>query len=159
MTVSDRLNQGTSRASPTLCNGGSLRRASRRVSQLYDEVMAPCGLRTTQYSILSVIDRTGPAALTELAQALAMDRSTLGHNLRPLEREGLLELVVDPNDRRSRRIALTAAGRKQLQVARPLWVKANARFEAAFGAARAGELRTLLHELTSVEFAERFADE
>jgi DNA-binding MarR family transcriptional regulator len=143
--------------SSTLCNSGALRRASRRVSQLYEETMAPIGLRVTQYSILRQIERAGPSALSELAQHLVMDRSTLGHNLRPLERDGLVELVVDPNDRRSRLIALTSAGRKKIAAALPLWNQAQQQFEAAFGQKRAEALRELLHEITGEEFAKKFA--
>ncbi len=150
---------GEQEVTSTLCNSGALRRAARRVSQLYEETMAPVGLRATQYSILKQIDRSGPSAVSDLAQYLVMDRSTLGHNLRPLERDGLVEMVVDPDDRRSRLIGLTAAGRKKLVEAQPLWKIAQKRFEAAFGAERAEALRTLLHELTGEEFARKFAGE
>src|SRR5262249_15009864 len=90
--------------SKTLCNSAARGRAARRVSQLYEDTMSAVDLRTTQYSILKQIERAGPLAMNELAQHLIMDRSTLGHNLRPLERDGLVEMVVAPDDRRSRLI-------------------------------------------------------
>ena len=77
------------------CTCGSLRKASRRISQFYDTALAPVGIKSTQYSILSEVDRGsahGPVTMCELATAMVMDRSTLGHNLKPLERD---DLVVD----------------------------------------------------------------
>src|SRR5476649_265532 len=92
------------------CNNTALRKASRRLSQAYDEFLGPSGLRSTQLSVLAEIDRGAGVAPTmgELADALAMDRSTLGKNLRPLERDGFITSVVDQSDRRTKRIALTA---------------------------------------------------
>ncbi|HEX7666667.1 MAG TPA: MarR family winged helix-turn-helix transcriptional regulator [Polyangiaceae bacterium] len=137
---------------PNECHASALRGASRRLSQIYDEELAPSGLRGTQFSVLVRIERRGSASLNELADDMAMDRSTLGHNLRPLERDGLVSLGVDPADRRSRTITLTAEGKKKLADARPLWLKAHTRFETAFGADRAAKLRALLREIASDEF-------
>jgi DNA-binding MarR family transcriptional regulator len=156
MAVSKSPGPGASDPATTVCNTGALRRASRRLSQLYDDVLAPTGLRITQYALLNQIDRTGPAALSELAAYMVMDRSTLGHNLRPLERDGLVELLVDPDDRRSRLIGLTRAGRERLKEARPYWKKANERFENAFGSERAASLRALLQEVYSSDFVDKF---
>src|ERR1700758_603334 len=78
-------------ASPeTVCNGTALRKATRRVSQLYDAVLSPCGLRSTQRSILIHIARTGTPTMGDLAAALVLDRSALAHNLKPLERDGFV---------------------------------------------------------------------
>src|ERR1700732_3669826 len=77
------------------CTCGSLRKASRRISQFYDTALAPIGIKSTQYSILSEVDRgsaAGPVSMCELATAMVMDRSTLGHNLKPLERDDLVVL-------------------------------------------------------------------
>src|ERR1700680_2698019 len=77
------------------CTCGSLRKASRRISQFYDTALAPAGIKSTQYSILSEVERgsiAGPVTMCELASAMVMDRSTLGHNLKPLERDDLVVL-------------------------------------------------------------------
>jgi DNA-binding MarR family transcriptional regulator len=85
-----------------------------------------------------------PPTIRELAEALVMDQSTIGQNLRPLEREGLIALVRDEADRRSRRIKLTKAGRTRFTAALPLWGGAQARFESGFGEGAAAELRAVL---------------
>ena len=113
--------------------------------------MASTGLRTTQYSVLSHIERRGRCSLNQLADDLAMDRSTLGHNLRPLEREGFVALGVDPDDRRTRSLSLTAAGKKKLAECRPCWRRAHERFERVFGANKAAALRDVLTELADLE--------
>jgi DNA-binding MarR family transcriptional regulator len=157
--ISGKVQAGSGPTGPvsaSICNGSALRSASRRVSQLYDEKLAPSGLRTTQYSVLNRIDRLGAASLNTLAEDLAMDRSTLGHNLRPLERDGLVLLGIDPEDRRTRTISLSNAGKKKLAEARPLWAQAQARFEATFGEERAAMLRALLLEVASETFGEAF---
>ena len=140
----------------TLCNGAALRKATRRVSQLYDAVLAPCDLRTTQFSILAHMDRAGAPTMGELAKALVLDRSALAHNLKPLERDGLVTLVLNADDKRSRLPTLTEAGRAKLAEARVLWKQAQERFEAAFGADHAAELRATLAEITSDRFAKTF---
>src|SRR5882762_6774389 len=71
------------------CNCAAIRQAARRVTRLYDQALAPAGLRITQYPILSWLAATGPVTMNVLAERLAMDRATLGHNLRPLQAQGL----------------------------------------------------------------------
>src|SRR5579871_6359587 len=118
------------------CTCGSLRRASRRVSQFYDLALAPTGIKSTQYSILSELarDRGGHGiTMRELASAMVMDRSTLGHNLRPLQRENLLALRLSEKDLRRRYVELTRKGKTTLQRARRLWRAAEGRFENIFG--------------------------
>jgi DNA-binding MarR family transcriptional regulator len=131
---------------PGRCNCAALRKASRRLSQFYDSVLAPSGLKSTQFAMLTEIDRRAdaPPTIRELSEALVMDQSTMGQNLRPLEREGLITLVQDEADRRSRRITLTKAGRARCAAALPLWSAAQARFENGFGQRAAAELRTVL---------------
>lgn len=133
------------------CNGLALRAASRRVSQIYDEEMLETGLRTTQYSVLNHIDKRGQCSLNQLAEDMAMDRSTLGHNLRPLERDGYVELGVDPNDRRTRSLSLTAKGQKKLAECRPCWRRGHERFERMFGVERATKLREILADIADLE--------
>jgi len=142
----------------SLCNCTALRKATRRVSQLYDSALEPCGLRTTQRAILNQIARSGTPPIGELADALVMDRGALTHNLKPLERDGLVKIRVDPNDRRNRLIALTASGRTRLAESEALWVRAQQGFEAAFGAAKSASLRKALEYLVSDQFVTAFND-
>ena len=131
---------------PGRCNCTALRKASRRISQFYDSALAPSGLRSTQTAILAELDRkaAAPPTIRELSEALVMDQSTIGQNLRPLEREGLIALVRDEADRRSRRVTITKAGHARLAVVQPLWRAAQERFEERFGKRAAAELRGVL---------------
>jgi DNA-binding MarR family transcriptional regulator len=138
------------------CNATALRKATRRVSQLYDTVLAPTGLRSTQRSILMHIARAGTPTMGDLAAALVLDRSALAHNLKPLERDGLVVVAPDEADRRSRRVALTEAGEQKLKASLELWKDAQRRFEAAFGPERASSLRDTLAVVASAELASAF---
>jgi DNA-binding MarR family transcriptional regulator len=141
----------------SVCNGTALRKATRRVSQLYDSVLMPCGLRSTQRSILIHIARAGGGpTMGDLAAALVLDRSALAHNLKPLERDGFVAVVVDPADKRSRLVTLTDLGQAKLEESRRLWQKAQHRFEASFGPEQASELRRSLALIASAEFTEAF---
>ena len=131
------------------CYGTALRKASRRVTALYDEALAPSGLRSTQFAILAeIVDRDeGPPTLNQLADDLVLDRSGLGHSLRPLEREGLIRLEKSSSDRRSTLVALTDQGRERYAYALRLWQKAQDRYAAVVGEAQADELRQRLLEI------------
>jgi len=145
---------GAAPAQRSACTCGSLRKASRRISQLYDAALAPLGLKSTQYAILSEVARGargGGTAMSELAAAMVMDRSTLGHNLRPLERDGLIGLRLSGNDRRKRCVELTGEGKATLQRARRLWRQAEGRFEQVFGKRRAADLRAVLLHIAADE--------
>jgi DNA-binding MarR family transcriptional regulator len=121
------------------------------VTQLYDRALAPLDLRATQYSLLAEVERLGPISLIPLADAMVMDRATLGHNIRPLEARGYLTLSVG-RDRRSREVSLTKAGRKLLAKATPLWQRAQTEFEAEIGVEEAAAMRALLHRAAGSEF-------
>ena len=138
------------------CNCTALRKASRRVSQLYDEALAACGLRVTQLAILNQILRMGTPAMGELARALVMDRGALAHNVKPLERDGLIETVPDPTDRRNRLVALTRAGRRKIVESERSWARAQERFEVSVGAKEAAALRRALAFIASDGFLEAF---
>ena len=141
----------------SVCNCTALRKATRRVSQLYDSALEPCGLRTTQRSILMQIARSqNPPSLGELAEALVMDRGALTHTLKPLERDRLIEIRVDPEDRRNRLVALTAAGRKKIEQSTVLWKRAQQGFETAFGVAKSAALREALEFVVSEDFVAAF---
>jgi DNA-binding MarR family transcriptional regulator len=106
-------------ADESRCSCTALRKATRRISQLYDGALAPGGLKTTQRAILAQIDRSEPAAGGSLAEALVIDSGAFAHTLKPLERDGFVTITVDPNDRRNRLISLTPAfGQAQ---SRALW--------------------------------------
>ena len=131
------------------CTCGSLRKASRRISQFYDTALAPVGIKSTQYSILSELERSESAGgigigMSDLADAMVMDRSTLGHNLRPLQRDRLLQLRLADDDGRKRLVVLTQKGKSTLQQARRLWRTAEGRFEKVFGKRHAATLRAVL---------------
>lgn len=134
------------------CNSTALRKAARHVSQLYDSILAPTGLRSTQRAILRNISRLGNPPLSQLAESLVLDRSALGHNLKPLERDGLIILETDPDDRRSRLAKLTRKGEMKLQECSALWEKAQKRFESAVGSEKAKELRRALAIVAAMQF-------
>jgi DNA-binding MarR family transcriptional regulator len=139
--------------SPCYC--AVLRKASRHVSQAYDLALAPARLKTTQFSLLAAIHHSGESSSTigELAEVMVMDRSTLGHNLRPLERNGLITIETGGNDARRRQIRLTRKGRAKLKEAGVLWQKMQARFESAYGAQSTTKLRETLLKLASTDFS------
>src|SRR5437660_9898210 len=121
--------EADTRLKPELCNCLALRQAARHVTQFYDQFLASAELRTTQFSILTKLRRLGPMTIGTLAADLVMDRTTLGRNLQPLEREGLVTVAKGHADRRSREIRLTDAGAERLRIAVESWVSAQAGFE------------------------------
>jgi DNA-binding MarR family transcriptional regulator len=136
---------------PAGCNCLALRQATRHVTQFYDQFISPLGLRATQYSILARLHRKGAMTINALAAALVMDRTTLGRNIRPLQRDGLIAVVLGRTDRRSRELRLTRAGRARFQAARKGWTEAQSKFEDVLGAKRAKALRTLLEDVSTRE--------
>lgn len=114
--------QEPGRLSPCVCN--ALRMVTRAVTQLYDDILRPSGLRVTQFSVLATIARKGEANLRQLAVTLAIDQTTLTRSLILLERDGVIGRVPHP-DGRIKAMRLTAKGQKVLDVARPLWARAQ----------------------------------
>ncbi len=106
-----------------------LQRAARVVARRYDEALRPVGITNGQFSLLISLNRPEPATMGAVATLLAMDRTTLTANLKPLERRRLLRITIDPDDRRGRRLELTAAGRDLLLRAVPLWERTHAELE------------------------------
>jgi DNA-binding MarR family transcriptional regulator len=139
-----------------LCSGTSLRKAARRVSLLYDGVIAPTGLRSTQMAVLIHVARHQDPTMGELASYLVLDRSALAENLKPLIREGWIEVRACEQDRRVRRVHLTEAGYTKLSDSMPLWRIAQRRFEAAFGCDSAEALRQGLRTIAADEFVTAF---
>ncbi|MCB1664652.1 MAG: MarR family transcriptional regulator [Pseudomonadales bacterium] len=122
------------------CYAFNARHASRHLTQFYDQMLLPSGVRITQLTLLIMLMQKGPMSINALAQSLEMDRTTLGRNLQLLERDGLLEMMRSEQDRRRKDIQLTEQGLKQLEQALALWRDAQARFEERFGVERAARL-------------------
>lgn len=98
-----------------------VQRAARVLARRFDEALRPSGLTSGQFSLLMSLNRPAAPTIGEIAQLLAMDRTTLTANLKPLQRRKLLEVVVDEKDRRNRRLRITGAGRKSLAAAIDVW--------------------------------------
>jgi DNA-binding MarR family transcriptional regulator len=133
------------------CNCFAVRSAARHVTQFYDQFLAPVGLRTTQFSILVRLKRMGPLTIAGLAHEMVTDRTTLGRNILPLERDGLIRIEPAALDRRAKELHLTKAGEKRVQVGIEAW--SQVRFETKFGSKRAAELRAMLRAVVATEFA------
>ncbi len=131
------------------CHCLAVRQAARRITQFYDSFLAASGLRTTQFSVLAKLKRLGPMTINALARDLVMDRTTLGRNILPLEREGLVAIVPGRSDRRSKELHLTETGTARLRAGAKKWREAQARFEAVFGARRSSDLRALLRAVAA----------
>lgn len=142
------------------CTNTALRRATRRLGQLYDDAIAPLGLKATQFGLLVAIDGLsdegkGPT-LNEIAARQLVQISALTHALRPLVRDGLVALHPDLEDRRSKRATLTAAGRDRLRQAVSRWAAANGRVETTLGPGVAKELRALADLIASDRFLDAY---
>jgi DNA-binding MarR family transcriptional regulator len=138
--------------SPCVCN--TLRMVSRAVTQLYDDILRPSGLRVTQFSILATIARMGEANLRQLEDALAIDQTTLTRSLNLLERDRLIERAPHP-DRRVKAMRLTAKGRRAVKAARPLWAEAQEKVLREVGAKRWVDAQRRLAHLFHVAVDQR----
>jgi len=127
-----------------------VQRAARAVARRYDEALRPVGLTSGQYSLMMVLNAEEAPSMQTISAVLDMDRTTVTANLKPLERLGLIEVVVDAEDRRSRRARLTAAGRKVLAKAVPLWRRCQAATEKLVSDAE--HMRAELRALSSADF-------
>ncbi|HEY4191436.1 MAG TPA: MarR family winged helix-turn-helix transcriptional regulator, partial [Mesorhizobium sp.] len=136
----------------SLCNNATLRRATRKLGQFYDDALAPSGLRATQQGLLYLIKAIDEPAMGVLADALVMDLSALGHTLKPLIRDGLVETFADTQDRRVKRVRLTAAGSEKLDVALKLWMVAQQHVEELMGKEQAARLRETLDTIAQLDF-------
>jgi len=128
-----------------VCN--NLRRAARVVTNYYDEMLGPTGLRVSQCTILVVLYLAGPQTINEIAEKLALDRTTLTRNLKPLTYNGLLT-IAPGSDQRTRVVTLTAQGEEALMRVLPLWEQAQAHMVKGIGKARVAKLLTQLSETT-----------
>lgn len=126
-------------AEAATCTCFNLRKATRAITQLYDDMLRPSGLRATQFSLLTVIWAMGKVSITRLAEKAVMDRTTLARNLDPLVKQGLVRIEAG-EDARVRVVSLTPTGRNSLAVAFPYWKKAQARVTKNLGAERVNHL-------------------
>jgi DNA-binding MarR family transcriptional regulator len=131
------------------CNCLAVRQAARHITQFYDRFLPDVRLRTTQFSILERLRRNGPMTINALAAEMVMDRTTMGRNVHPLQRDGLITAVTDKTDRRRKTLLLTDAGLARLTACYPCWNDAQAQFHAAFGPEPPAELRRLLHAVST----------
>jgi DNA-binding MarR family transcriptional regulator len=136
---------------PEDCNCLAVRQAARHITQFYDQFLAPSGLRTTQFSILAKLRRLGPMTINALAAAMVMDRTTLGRNVLPLERDGLIAVEQGSRDRRSKELRVTEAGEARFRAGVKGWVQAQRQFENSFGAKRTADMRVLLHAVAATK--------
>jgi len=124
-----------------------LQRAARAVARRFDEVLRPLGLTNGQCSLLMSLNRPQPPTIGAVAALLAMDRTTITANLKPLARRGLLDVTIDAADRRTRRLVLTPAGRSLLAAAVPAWQREHAAIDRLLTATDPDRLRTDLRAL------------
>jgi DNA-binding MarR family transcriptional regulator len=142
-----RVPYATTRMVRDCCLCLHVQRAARALARRFDEVFRPLDLTNQQFSLMMSLNRPEPPGMAAVAAVLAMDRTTLTAALKPLERRGLVEVTVDPDDKRGRLLVLTSAGRKLLARAMPIWTSTHAELDArlADGAAELlrGNLRAL----------------
>ena len=124
-------------------------RAARALARRFDVALKPVGITSGQFSLLMSLNRPEPPNLGSVATLLAMDRTTLTANLKPLERRGLVTTTADPTDKRMRLLRLTPAGRALLAKAVPIWRDLHAEIEATLS--DPDHLRSELNQLSSVE--------
>lgn len=125
-----------------------VQRAARALARRFDDVFRPLDLTQGQFSLLMSLNRPEPPTIGSVAVLLAMDRTTLTAALKPLERRGLLKVSVDKKDKRSRRLAITAAGRKLLARAYPMWIRTHAEIEQRISDGSPDKLRAALRALS-----------
>jgi DNA-binding MarR family transcriptional regulator len=147
-----------------VCTNTALRLAARRLGQLYDEALAPLDLKATQLALMAEIhklmgpDQQGPT-LQDLASRLAIQLSALTHALRPLVRDGMVELRLDAKDRRTKHGVLTPRGKARLSKGVAYWAAANDRVEAVLGPVSAANLRALADQVSSDAFLAAYRQE
>jgi DNA-binding MarR family transcriptional regulator len=129
--------------SATPCYGASIRKASRILTRIYDEALAPSGLNLTQFSIAYLLTRHGSATITDLAAWMDIDKTAMGRSLFPMERDRLIS-IQEGKDRRSREVTLTPSGVAHYKKAVPLWKQAQKQVEQMMGKSQADAMRTLL---------------
>lgn len=151
MSSGDELSWDATRHVRETCLCVRVQRAARALARYFDDALRPVGLTHGQYSLLVALNQDEPPIMSEVASALAMDRTTLTANLKPLDRRGLVKIAVDAKDRRSRRLIITAKGRATLKAAFPIWKAAHAGLDSAVGVTRVDRLRADLRAIAQME--------
>ncbi len=128
----------------------NLRQTSLALTRFYDAALEPSGLKVTQYSVLKNTRRLEPVSISRLAEELGLDRTTLGRNLRILERENLLTFGPGQEDQREHTIRLTDQGKQALAIAYPLWKEVQVKITQSLGPDQAELLNTLLSNLETI---------
>jgi DNA-binding MarR family transcriptional regulator len=149
MTLREDLPLSITREVRDRCLCLHLQRAARAVGRLFDDALRPVGLTNGQFSLLVSLNRPEPPRIGDVARLLAMDRTTLTANLKPLERRGLLRVTPDEADKRGRRLQLTDAGRDLLVQAVPIWRQTH---DAVDRVVHDGEIRSLKSNLLALTF-------
>jgi len=149
--VAEARSPSASRSAPGLeaCACGRLRRATRALTQLYDDAMAPSGLRITQFSLLRTLNREGPKPMTVLASILLLDRTALTRTLEPLLARKLVAITAG-DDARTRTVSLTAGGRRAMDAATVHWEEAQHIVAARVGPKKLAALIDTLHDLEAL---------
>jgi DNA-binding MarR family transcriptional regulator len=129
------------------CNCFTVRKAARRISRLYEDILQPTGLRITQFLILAVLAKVSGASVNELAERLDLERTAMGKTLGPLEQDGLIRREPSPLDGRSRVVKLTSKGNRVFLDAVPLWRQAQQQLAELNGTRWIGALRSSLSEI------------
>ena len=121
------------------------------MARFYDACLAETGLGGAQYVMLLYLSRRGAVSVNELAEAMVMDRTTVAHSVKPLERDGLVAVKINPSDRRERLITLTETGSKRVEDGFQLWQKAQKIFESKFGSEKALRMRQIMGDVVRTE--------
>lgn len=129
------------------CYCAQLRSAARKVGSIYDEALAPLGLNIAQYSLMRTIERRQPVSFTELGRIAQLDRSTVGRNVRVLERKSLVDAGRGEDDQREAMVRLSPTGTRLLEEAGPIWQACQHGIETRLGSSRMKALDDILHAL------------
>jgi DNA-binding MarR family transcriptional regulator len=130
----------------TFCYCIALRKAARKITSLYDDVLSSAGVNTAQFSLLKNIEKATPLSLTDLSKLTELDRSTVGRNVKILQRLGLV-IITESEDQREAALTLTPQGIRAVRNGSRLWLKAQEKIEARLGHKNALQLRELLDTL------------
>lgn len=134
---------------PSRCSCTNMRRAARAVTRFYDEMLTPSGLKTTQYSLLSHLQRLGPLSMNALSAAIRLERTTLVRNLKPLESMGLVAVAAGKGPKAGS-VRLTEDGGKTLALAAPYWRQAQEHLQTLLTKEERYIFGTVLQKLESL---------
>lgn len=145
----DNVNRKIYDKKPAVCNCLNLRRASQAITEVYDEILAPSGLKISQYSLLKHIKQLGPVSVSDLALKIRLDRTTLVRNLKSMEERGFITDIAAKGTR-NRQLKLTDKGLATFQTAEPLWFEAQSFIEQYLGKDNMNTLTELLSKIEAL---------